>query len=505
MSRSENVWQPYPADRKPEYRPAGVVTDTDEEFDTITLAVQDSREWPHEEHSHTSATIRPALGHLADRNGIIYASTGDAHAIKSILGRAGIPDALLLDQRNGGHYVTDRETRQPIALLVPGLPPIWFLPPLRDLSPRVRAAEVFAFLDWAWAHGVAAGDPDQMTFNSWKITFPPRGFKTWFYPDAHSPGRPPRDLYVTGAEADRVVQLPLLGRDQAPQWTLGFHEHATLYDRKMAYPYEMAHGGPFPMQLHRAHPADRLPEAWEVGIVQVVIHHVPEDLLWSPVPCYFDDHGRKRWSYEKGTAPDVLTIRELWLALTSGVDLEIKETYACPASYYKDNVFTEWFGLCVEARELEHGSRVAKWIANRLWGQLSRMDDFLPWAVEITARHRVTAARQALMVPEVRAVYAETDGIICTAEDPAARPEPYGDGPGKWREKPKDGPADQPALILGESAYMWDRGNGKFGYHAETAAKDRPEHCRDLGDKLVGNDPRWLAWRPLVERDIRKN
>ncbi len=485
-ARSRNVYQPYPPDYKPLCHPSQAIVITRVGGDSLTLAT-----WSGPDRPWSGRQVPLALQAARERDAVLYAPTTEARNIRAVLQTCGIPAAMLASTRNGGCYITNKDD-QPVGINgIPGFPPIWFVKPLSagGLKPKHRAAEMFGFLEWAFLHGVGPDELGVMAFNLWKTTWPsfaPNGFATWSYADAHTPNRPPRETYVTGSGTERIVQLPLLGRDQAP--ILGRYEHATLHDKTMAYPDAMTHGGPFPWQLRHV---DRPPRPGEVGISRITVHYVP-DMAWSPLVTRDKTGKWRRWIHEPVSdlwAPN----REVLLAQDFSVDLEVKETYV--GTHDSDGVFREWFDLYFEARGLAYGAGIAKYVFTRLWGQLSRNDDFLPWSVEITARLRESVYREALGRPEVSAVYVETDGVI-TTDTP---PQPQNSGPGSWRIKPKDGPVDAETWILGESTYTWeDPETGKPRYHAETSGVSRRSHCEQLGDSLFGNDPAWLARRRRI-------
>ncbi len=502
MSRSQNIYQPYPPSHKPTYRPAGVVSDAVD--DTVTLATQEDGEW-----RYTSTAILGELERLTARNAIIYAPVKTTGSIRRILQRAGVPEPTLASTSNGGCHVKDRKTGRSIALLLSslGLPDIWFCDtrPFNGMRPRDRADEVFSFLNWAFLHGVPADEPGSMTFNLWKTTFPPRGYKTWFYEEQH-PGRPPKSLYVTGGKAGREWQLMMHGWDLSIP---GHYKHATLLDCKMAYPYVMAHDtaierdGLFPMQLHATKDA-RLPEPWELGISRVVVHAVP-DLPWSPLPYRNPETGK--WEPLRQPMADLtVTNRELWLALRRGVDLEVKESYVGVKGTYRQP-FSKWYALYCEARELQPGSVFAKWIFNRLWGQLMIAGhgddfDFLPWAADIVARLRVKLHNEAL-TPETGAVYVETDSVIVTKD----LPKPYRDGPGSWYEKPQDGPVNAETWIPErESTAAWTHADGKADFRGEVPKEEGKgirklsDYVTDLCEQRFANDPDWQAWKRQTGR-----
>jgi len=444
------------------------------DWHSVTIAT------PHESRTWHGRDVRVALDWCRKYETILYAPGSEWPKLRAILSAAGLPESAFARKQNGGYYIErqkddGRSKAEPVAFEHPELPPLYFCKPLNSLHGGSRAAEVFDLLNFARSHGVAPDAPHRMAFELWKATWPtfkPGGFTPWYCQDAQYPNRPTVEAYRT---------LPLFGRDEAPR--PGRYEHGTFYDKVAAYPSVMAHGGPFPWQLCKI---DRLPERGEVGISRVTVHRVP-DLLWSPLPYGRNVIAGSRggWTHEP-TADLWVPNRELLMALEYGVEQDAHEVYV--GQYPEPRMFGAWFDLYQEAKRLPFGSSLAKWLFTRLWGQLSKNDDFLPIAVEITARLREQVYREALGNPEVGAVYVEVDGVIATGQAP---PQPYGSGPGEWRMKPDDGPDHSDTWILGESTYAYWR-DGRWRYHAEREQSDWHAHCERRGDELFAND---LAWQ----------
>lgn len=429
-NQARDKYRPWGTDRKRHAWPTAVVVHVERgrlevatRDDTITLTGTRIREW---------------LTRFREQGGILYASAaGDIRGLRRL-------DLTVRWQKE-----TVNHKGSVIKFWDDELAPVHFLPPFVGI--KDRHAEFYGFLDFAIECGIDPAGPGTMAWNFWKATW-----KQGFTPAAYVPEEILREAFKGG-------------REQALR--VGSFENARHYDLSMAYPHSMQ-AEPFPLALRKAtRPALTAP----VGIAYATVEIPP--MPWGPLPAM------SATRYPVGTQVQGWhSLRELRLARDLGARVELGDVYE--GTNYVD-LFSDWYRLMVEARALEHGSRIAKHLANRLWGRfapnedsqyllkvapdgtrtktplLNKFSDLLYLAVDITARVRERVYLQALLEPDIGTVYVATDGVVANG---SLAPKPLGGLPGQWREKSWTGPTDVRIVKHGwDHMYAW-REDGAWRY-----------------------------------------
>ena len=238
----------------------------------------------------------------------------------------------------------------------------------------------------------------------------------------------------------------------------GIEKPGSFYDQRLvdkvaAYPTAMA-ARPIALGLHRVDPSTRLdPDVAGLARAQVI---VPMDVTYPPLPVRV---GPEAIQFQWGPLTGTWTWNELAHATSLGCEVNVHECYA-PSR--ESHLFFNWWQMAAEGRTLGAGAaRLAKAIANSLWGQLAMtgtehatirwaddkgdepiVDELEPkvmpheWgrhiAAEVTARVRTDLSR-ALYETGARAAHIDTDGLILSAGD--RLPANMGSGFGQFRVK----------------------------------------------------------------------
>lgn len=231
-----------------------------------------------------------------------------------------------------------------------------------------------------------------------------------------------------------------------------FFDHK-LVDKVAAYPTAMA-SRPVALGLREVDPATRLdPDVAGLATATVI---VGGEVDYPPLPQRV---GPEAIQFQWGVLHGTWTWGELAHAKDLGCEVQVETCYAPSREY---DLFFNWWLMAQEGRQLPGAAaKIAKAIANSLWGQLAMTgedraevrwtddkgnDPFivhlepkhLPHeygrhiAAEVTARVRVELSR-ALYETGVRAAHIDTDGLILPATAPM--PKNMGTGYGQFRVK----------------------------------------------------------------------
>ena len=226
-----------------------------------------------------------------------------------------------------------------------------------------------------------------------------------------------------------------------------------LVDKVAAYPTAMA-ARPVALGLHRVDPTTRL-DPTVAGLAKATVV-VGTEIDYPPLPQRISPEAIQfQWGVLHGT----WTWNELAHAIDLGCEVVVEECYAPSREY---DLFFNWWQMAQEGRQLPGAAaKIAKAVANSLWGQLAMtgddraevrwtddkgLDPFvvhldpkrLPHeygrhvAAEVTARVRVELS-QALYETGVRAAHIDTDGLILP--ETAPMPKNTGTGFGQFRVK----------------------------------------------------------------------
>lgn len=237
----------------------------------------------------------------------------------------------------------------------------------------------------------------------------------------------------------------------------GIEKPGTFYDQRLvdkvaAYPTAMA-SRPVALTLAKVH-KDTVLDPDVSGLASATV--TVSDVDYPPLPVRV---GPEAIQFQWGVLNGTWTWNELAYAKDLGCDVIVHECYA-PAR--ESHLFYNWWTMAQEGRRLPGSAgRLAKAVANSLWGQLAMngedrseirwtddkgLDPYetilaprrLPHeygrhvAAEVTSRVRVDLGR-ALYETGAKAAHIDTDGIIIGAKD--RLPSNYGDGFGQFRVK----------------------------------------------------------------------
>ena len=292
-------------------------------------------------------------------------------------------------------------------------------------------ADLMRALDWLAEFHVNPGALSAMSWNLWRASL--------------------TDTVTLGVEPS-IASPAFFGGRQGIDRPGSFFDHK-LIDKVAAYPTAMA-ARPVALGLHRVDPTTTL-DPTVAGLARATVI-VDTDIDYPPLPQRI---GRDAIQFQWGVLHGTWTWNELAHAKALGCEVTVEECYA-PSR--EADLFFNWWLMAQEGRRLKgSAAKIAKAIANSLWGQLAMtgeeraevrwiddkgMDPFvvdlperhLPHeygrhvAAEVTARVRVELS-QALYETGVRAAHIDTDGLILPATAPL--PKNAGDGYGQFRVK----------------------------------------------------------------------
>ena len=299
----------------------------------------------------------------------------------------------------------------------------------RSLDPF---SDLVRTLSWAREYGVSPGSVSSMAWQLWRASLD--------------------RSYTIGADPS-VTRPAFFGGRQGIRRPAIFPD-AESWDIKAAYPHAMR-SGPFALSLREVSTSTHLdPE--RAGIARASVH-VPKGMPNPPLPVRIEDGVIM---YQTGRLEGSWTWRELDAARRLGCDVEPLEVWA-PAR--EADLFSTWFDMSSTGRRLPgESSRMAKAIANSLWGQFAMTGDgrgeihwtddrgkneivtdldprAMPqdWTIhiasEVTSRVRTQTLLEALSVRESSPLHIDTDGVI--VESGSRTPDNQGDDFGQWRRK----------------------------------------------------------------------